>query len=116
MGNVLKNRESERRRGERERKKEQREERGEREKIFCSFSQQNFDAHFSHCSDNDFEYLSPEIRHLTGLRILAVRDNELIELPQEIGELQNLRELHVQGNRLTVLPPQIGYLDFLSSR
>ena len=67
-------------------------------------------------SDNDFEYLSPEIRNLTNLRILAVRDNQLVEVPQEIGELYNLRELHLQGNRLTVLPPQIGNLDFLSSR
>lgn len=33
-------------------------------------------------SDNDFEYLAPEIRHMTNLRILAVRDNELIEIPQ----------------------------------
>ena len=69
-----------------------------------------------HFSDNDFEYLSPDIRNLVNLRILAVRDCELIELPQEVGELQSLRELHLQGNRLTVLPPQLGYLDFLSSR
>jgi Leucine-rich repeat (LRR) protein len=67
-------------------------------------------------SDNDFEYLSPDVKNLINLRILAVRDNELVELPQEIGELSNLRELHVQGNRLTVLPPQLGHLDFLSSR
>ena len=33
-------------------------------------------------SDNDFEYLPPEIRHMTNLRILAIRDNELIEVPQ----------------------------------
>ena len=67
-------------------------------------------------SDNDFEYLPPEIRHMVNLRILAVRDNELVEVPQEVGELKNLRELHLQGNRLTVLPPQVGQLDFLSSR
>ncbi len=67
-------------------------------------------------SDNDFEYLSPEIGQLTNLCILAVRDNELVELPQDIGRLHNLRELHLQGNRLTVLPPQLGDLDFLSSR
>ncbi len=48
------------------------------------------------CSDNEFEYLSPEIRNLTNLVILAVRDNELVEVPQEIGELTNLRELHLQ--------------------
>jgi len=67
-------------------------------------------------SDNRFEYLSPDIKHMVNLRILAVRDNELIEVPQEIGELTSLRELHLQGNRLTVLPPQLGQLDFLSSR
>ena len=33
-------------------------------------------------SDNNFEYLSPEIKHMANLRILAVRDNELIEVPQ----------------------------------
>ena len=67
-------------------------------------------------SDNDFEMLSPEIRNLSNLRILAVRDNELVEVPAEVGELHNLRELHLQGNRLTVIPPSIGQLDFLSSR
>ena len=67
-------------------------------------------------SDNDFEYLSPKIKNLVNLRILAIRDNEMIEVPEEIGTLTNLRELHLQGNRLTVLPPQLGQLDFLSSR
>lgn len=67
-------------------------------------------------SDNEFEYLSPEIRNLTNLAILAVRDNELVEVPQELGQLSALRELHLQGNRLTVLPPQLGQLDLLSSR
>ena len=33
-------------------------------------------------SDNRFEYLSPDIKHMVNLRILAVRDNELIEVPQ----------------------------------
>ena len=47
-------------------------------------------------SDNEFEYLSPEIRNLSNLVILAVRDNELVEVPQEIGQLINLRELHLQ--------------------
>jgi len=60
--------------------------------------------------------LSPKIKNLVNLRILAIRDNELIEVPEEIGYLTNLRELHLQGNRLTVLPPQLGHLDFLSSR
>ena len=67
-------------------------------------------------SDNDFEYLSPKIKNLVNLRILAIRDNEMIEVPEEIAALTNLRELHLQGNRLTVLPPQLGQLDFLSSR
>jgi len=67
-------------------------------------------------SDNNFQYLSPDIKHMINLRILAVRDNELIEVPQEIGELASLRELHLQGNRLTVLPPQLGQLDFMSTR
>ena len=47
-------------------------------------------------SDNDFEILPPDIRHLVNLRILALRGNELIEIPAEIGELTNLRELHLQ--------------------
>ena len=68
------------------------------------------------CSDNDFEYLSPKIKNMVNLRILAIRDNELVEVPEEIGFLTSLRELHLQGNRLTVLPPQLGQLDFLSSR
>ena len=50
-------------------------------------------------SDNDFEYLSPEIGNLVNLRILAIRDNELVEVPQEIGELYNLRELHLQVSK-----------------
>ena len=33
-------------------------------------------------SDNEFEQLSPEIRNLKNLRILALRDNELVDLPQ----------------------------------
>ena len=67
-------------------------------------------------SDNDFEHLSPNIKNMKNLRILAIRDNELVDVPQEIGELSGLRELHLQGNRLTVLPPSLGHLDFLSSR
>ena len=67
-------------------------------------------------SDNDFEHLSPDIKNMKNLRILAIRDNELVDVPQEIGELSGLRELHLQGNRLTVLPPSLGHLDFLSSR
>lgn len=67
-------------------------------------------------SDNELEYLPPQIRQLFNLRILALRDNQLADIPQEIGELSNLRELHLQGNRLQVLPPQIGNMDFLSSR
>ena len=47
-------------------------------------------------SDNDFEILPPDIRHLVNLRILALRGNELVEVPAEIGELTNLRELHLQ--------------------
>jgi hypothetical protein len=31
-------------------------------------------------SDNDFEYLSPEIKNLVNLRILAIRDNELVSV------------------------------------
>merc|ERR1711942_331922 len=61
-------------------------------------------------SDNEFETLSPEVKNLRNLRILALRDNELVDVPQELGEL------HLQGNRLTVLPPTLGSLDFLSSR
>ena len=67
-------------------------------------------------SDNEFEHLSPDIKNLKNLRILAIRDNDLVDVPQEIGELSGLRELHLQGNRLTVLPPSLGHLDFLSSR
>ena len=67
-------------------------------------------------SDNEFEHLSPDIKNMKNLRILALRDNELVDVPQEIGELSGLRELHLQGNRLTVLPPSLGHLDFLSSR
>ena len=58
-------------------------------------------------SDNDFEFLPPQISNLRNLRVLAIRDNEITEVPQEIGELINLRELHLQGNRLQVLPPQV---------
>ena len=71
---------------------------------------------FVYFSDNDFEYLSPKIKNMVNLRILAIRDNELVEIPEEIGFLTSLRELHLQGNRMTVLPPQLGQLDFLSSR
>ena len=33
---------------------------------------------FTVFSDNDFELLSPEIKNLVNLRILAIRDNELV--------------------------------------
>ena len=33
-------------------------------------------------SDNDFEYIPPEIKNMVNLRILALRDNELVEIPQ----------------------------------
>ena len=35
-------------------------------------------------SDNEFEHLSPEIRNMKNLRILALRDNELVEIPEVI--------------------------------
>ena len=79
--------------------------------IFYSYS-----GRALYLSDNEFEHLSPDIKNLKNLRILAIRDNELVDVPQEIGELSGLRELHLQGNRLTVLPPSLGHLDFLSSR
>jgi len=66
--------------------------------------------------DNDFEFLSPEIRNLKNLQILVLRDNDLVELPREIGELSRLRELHLQGNRLQVLPPEIASLDLQGSK
>ena len=36
-------------------------------------------------SDNDFEYIPPEIKNMVNLRILALRDNELVEIPQVIS-------------------------------
>ena len=33
-------------------------------------------------SDNEFEHLSPEIKNMKNLRILALRDNELVDIPQ----------------------------------
>jgi len=66
--------------------------------------------------DNDFEYLSPEIKNLKNLQILVLRENDLVELPKEIGELSRLRELNIQGNRLTILPPEIGNLDMISNK
>ena len=53
-------------------------------------------------SDNDIEMLSPKIKNLVNLRILAIRDNELVEVPEEIGYCTSLRELHLQGNSLRV--------------
>ncbi len=35
-------------------------------------------------SDNDFEYLSPDIKNLKNLRIFAIRDNDLVDVPQVI--------------------------------
>ena len=44
--------------------------------------------------------LSPKIKNLVNLRILAIRDNELVEVPEEIGYCTALRELHLQGDLL----------------
>ena len=44
--------------------------------------------------------LSPKIKNLVNLRILAIRDNELVEVPEEIGYCTSLRELHLQGDLL----------------
>merc|ERR1719184_593365 len=74
------------------------------------------DLSYNNLSENEFETLSPEVKNLKNLRILALRDNDLVDIPLEIGDLIYLRELHLQGNRLTVLPPTLGSLDFLSSR
>ena len=40
-------------------------------------------------SDNEFEHLSPEIKNMKNLRILALRDNELVDIPQ-VGSASGL--------------------------
>ena len=53
--------------------------------VYCK--QHIANSHFQiFFSDNDFEYLSPQIKNMVNLRILAIRDNELIEVPEEIGK------------------------------
>merc|ERR1712106_531180 len=37
------------------------------------------DLSYNNLSDNEFEQLSPEIKNLKNLRILALRDNELVD-------------------------------------
>ena len=44
-------------------------------------SKQYYNKHLL-LSDNDFEHLSPDIKNLKNLRILAIRDNELVDVPE----------------------------------
>ncbi len=46
-------------------------------------------------SDNDFEHLSPDIKNLKNLRILAIRDNELVDVPEVFFNIN--RDIELQN-------------------
>jgi len=54
--------------------------------------------------------LPTEIRDLSGLGVLNLRDNQLASIPSEVGELEQLRELTLGKNSLTAIPYAIGSL------
>jgi Leucine-rich repeat (LRR) protein len=50
--------------------------------------------------------LSPDVRHLTQLKNLALMGNRLLSLPPEIGKLEQLEDLGVSDNLIEALPPE----------
>lgn len=56
------------------------------------------------------EALPPQLRPLTGIRVLDLSGNRITELPVWIGRLTALEELSLRGNRLVALPESLSGL------
>lgn len=57
-------------------------------------------------NENKFKVL-PEIRHLTNLRVLYLKNNDIKLLPSCIGNLTNLQKLDLHNNKPKSLPASI---------
>jgi Leucine-rich repeat (LRR) protein len=57
--------------------------------------------------------LKAEIRKLSKLEVLDLRDNDFTGLPAEVGQLSALKTLNLSNNPLTGLPREIGQLQNL---
>lgn len=61
-------------------------------------------------SNNNLQYLPPDISRLAALETLDLSNNKLRLLPPELGKLKHLKELLLYNNNLQTLPYELGNL------
>jgi hypothetical protein len=75
----------------------------------------NCSAYLTHLdlSDNQIDFIPPEIGTFVNLEELILNNNLIQELPAEIGSLSKLQVLQVNSNQLSTLPASIALLSSL---